>query len=246
MVTADPAAQQRLLDLAAVDTTADQVATRRRQLPEHAEIERLDKLVAALDSDRVRAETLVADIQLEERKAEREVDMVRSREDRDTARLASGQGTPKELEALQHELVSLARRQSELEDVVLEVMERMEQACTTRDRTLAQLADAREELQVTTARRDSLLTDLDRDAGRTTAERAQVAGEIPADLLALYDKIAANIGTGAALLSRGSCQGCRMQLAGSDISKFRSAAPDAVLRCEECGRILVRTSESGL
>lgn len=246
MVTAAPDAQLRLLDLARVDTTSDQVATRRRMLPEHAEIDRLTTLVAALDSDRVRAETEVADIELEQKRAEREVDMVRAREERDSARLASGQGAPKELEGLQHELVSLARRQSELEDVVLEIMERTEEATATRDRTRAELADAREQLSITTVRRDELVADLDREAQRTAAERSQLADGLPADLLALYDKIAASTGTGAAELTRGSCQGCRMQLAGSDISKFRSAPPDAVLRCEECGRILVRTPESGL
>jgi hypothetical protein len=35
-------------------------------------------------------------------------------------------GSPRELENLQHEIGSLARRQSDLEDVVLDIMERRE------------------------------------------------------------------------------------------------------------------------
>ena len=54
-------------------------------------------------------------------------------------------------------------------------------------------------------------------------------------------------GLGAAPLHRGTCQGCRLQLPPTEIEALRSAAaPDAVIRCEDCRRILVRTPESGL
>ena len=82
---------------------------------------------------------------------------------------------------------------------------------------------------------------------RTTAERASVAAEIPADLLALYERIrAAEGGVGAGEISRGRCGGCRLDLMGNEIAAIRAAAPDEVLRHEECTRIMVRTAESGL
>ena len=54
---------------------------------------------------------------------------MRARSARDQERLDSGQvASPKELESLQHEIATLARRQADLEDIVLEVMERLEAA----------------------------------------------------------------------------------------------------------------------
>ena len=120
---ADPFVQLRLLDLQALDTSLDQLAHRRRTLPELAEIARLDGLVAAMRDDVVRAETEVADLGRDERRIEADVDVVRSRMARDQQRLDSGQvGSPRELENLQHELGSLARRQGDREEQELEVM----------------------------------------------------------------------------------------------------------------------------
>jgi uncharacterized protein len=74
-----------------------------------------------------------------------------------------------------------------------------------------------------------------------------VTSEEPADLLTLYDKLREQHGgLGAAALIRGSCQGCNLSLNSSDLAAIRAAAPDEVLRCEECRRILVRTPESGI
>ncbi len=82
---------------------------------------------------------------------------------------------------------------------------------------------------------------------RTTAERAEVAAELPADLLALYEKVRASEGgVGAGAIARGACGGCRLDLMGNEKAEVRAAAPDAVLRHEECGRIMVRTAESGI
>jgi hypothetical protein len=35
-------------------------------------------------------------------------------------------------------------------------------------------------------------------------------------------------------------------VSGSELARIKAAAPDQVLRCDECRRILVRTAESGL
>jgi predicted nucleic acid-binding Zn-ribbon protein len=70
---------------------------------------------------------------------------------------------------------------------------------------------------------------------------------VPADLIALYERLrAANAGIGAAALRARKCGGCRIELYGTELVRAREAAEDEVLRCEECGRILIRTAESGL
>jgi len=201
----------------------------------------------ALDSELVRARTAHGDVQREVAKAEADVQLVRDRSARDQARLDSGQGTAKDLQALQHEVASLARRQGELEDVELEVMERAE-ALEARVR---ELEVARAELTVKVdaleAARDKALADLDAEAAQVTANRANVVPGVGEDLVALYEKIRANSGgVGAAALHQRRCEGCRLELNQVDINRIAAAADDEVLRCEECRRILVRTSESGI
>ena len=177
------------------------------------------------------------------------MEQVRSRITRDRARLDAGQvNSPEELENLQSEIESLLRRQSDLEDVELDVMERL-------DGTQSRLAAGHDRAAVTMA------DDMPRSprggtwpwpswpscrARRPTGAPAVVAEE-PADLVDLYEQLRVQHGgVGAAALRRGQCQGCHCQLNTVDLNAIRAAAPDEVLRCEECRRILVRTDESGL
>ena len=127
-MNADPAVQLRLLDLQAADTALAQLAHRRSTLPELAAIAAADARLAALTGDLVRAETEVTDLDREQRRLEADVDQVRQRSDRDEQRMRAGSVPPRELESLQHEVQTLARRQSDLEDSVLELMERQEDA----------------------------------------------------------------------------------------------------------------------
>ncbi|HEX8970943.1 zinc ribbon domain-containing protein [Oryzihumus sp.] len=244
---ADTSRQWRLLDLQALDTRLDQIAHRKATLPELKELAALEVQTGALDSELVRARTAHGDVQREVAKAEADVQLVRDRAARDQARLDSGQGTAKDLQALQHEVASLARRQGELEDVELEVMERAE-ALEARVRELeAARAELTVKVDALEAARDKALADLDAEAAQVTANRANVVPGVGEDLVALYEKIRANSGgVGAAALHQRRCEGCRLELNQVDINRIAAAADDEVLRCEECRRILVRTSESGI
>jgi predicted nucleic acid-binding Zn-ribbon protein len=246
-VNADPAAQLRLLDLQAADTALAQLAHRRATLPELAALAEREQRGAELHNEAIDAETLLADIVDEQRKLENEVDAVRTRAGRDEQRLQTGALPAKELESLQHEVTSLARRQSALEDDLLEVMERHEEA----DSRLAEVTAARTALDAERAEleaaRDAAFAEIDAASVQRTAERASIAAELPADLLALYEKAREHGGgVGAAMLRQRRCEGCRIELSGAELSAVRAAEPDAVVRCEECRRILVRTAESGL
>jgi uncharacterized protein len=246
-VKASPEAQQRLLELADLDAELARLEHRRRSLPEIAEAERIEARDRELRDEIVALEAAEKDLAREQGKAEADVDQVRTRIERDRGRLDAGTVTSaRELETLQSEIVSLARRQSDLEEIVLDVMERRE---TTQSRRTA-LSDERSaldtELRGVAARRDAALGEIAEEAGKATDRRAGVAAEEPADLLALYEKLRAQHGVGAAALRRGRCEGCHLSLNTVDLNRIRAAAPDEVLRCEECRRILVRTPESGL
>ncbi|GAA2316388.1 C4-type zinc ribbon domain-containing protein [Nonomuraea roseoviolacea subsp. roseoviolacea] len=244
---AAPDAQKRLLDLAELDSVADRLAHRRRTLPELAEIDEQSKRYAKLATEVIEAETEAGDLAREQAKAEGDVDTVRARAERDQKRLDSGAVTsPKDLASLQSEIASLHRRQGDLEEVVLEIMERREAA----DSKVADLRGKLDEVAAARGaaedRRDAALVEIDKEAGETAGRRSAVAGDIPADLLGLYEKLREQYGVGAAMLRGGRCQGCKVALSIAEMNRIKAAPHDDVLRCDECRRILVRTAESGL
>ena len=245
-LNASPSDQQRLLDLQALDTRIDQIAHRRSTLPQHARVAQLEERLTELRDEVVVAETEQTDIGRELVKAEGDVELVRQRSARDQGRLDSGQSSHKDLEHLQHEMTTLAKRQSDLEDVELEVMERLETATARAEELRAERDQFTTDLESAVADRDAALAVLDAELGETTQGRDNLAAGLPADLVTLYEKIRVSSGTGAAPLHQGRCEGCRIELTPTDLQRIRSAAPDEVLRCEECRRILVRVPESGL
>jgi predicted nucleic acid-binding Zn-ribbon protein len=248
VVKASPEAQLRLLDLADIDAELSRLEHRRRGLPEHAELSQLEQRDRELRDEIAVLAATEGDLKREQAKAEADVEQVSTRIARDRTRLNAGQvSSPKELENLQSEIESLLRRQSDLEDVELEVMER-------RESTQARLAAAGDErkagaadIESVTARRDEQLAEIDEQQAKAADRRAAVVAEEPADLVDLYEKLRVQHGgVGAAALRRGQCQGCHLTLNTVDLNAIRAAAPDEVIRCEECRRILVRTAESGL
>jgi predicted nucleic acid-binding Zn-ribbon protein len=215
-IRADKGAQLRLLDLQTVDTTLAQLSHRRQTLPLHAAVARLHTERAALASDLVAAETAVSDLELEQAKAESDLEPVRE-------------------------------RISDLEDAELEVMEQLEVAMASRERIGARIKRLDDDLAETIAERNRQLATLEAEMAGLRTERDEIAPLIPPDLLGLYDKIGANHGgVGAAELRQRRCTGCQLEINAADLRAFAAAAEDEVLRCEECGRILIRTPQSGL
>ena len=244
---AAPEEQRRLLDLQAIDTTLQQLDHRRKTLPQISAANTLARSLAELDDERIRAQVGVDDIDRDIARLDRDVEQVRARSDKDSARLTAGTGPARELEALQHELTSLRRRQSELEDAELELMEQRETAQAAVDDVLAKLDAGRAELIVIESERDAIFAEISKDEEWKIGARKPLAADLPADLVALYDKIRVSSGgLGAALLRSGRCGGCRIELSGGERSRVRAAAADEVVRCDECRRIMIRTEESGL
>jgi predicted nucleic acid-binding Zn-ribbon protein len=244
-VKAAPQDQRRLLDLQAVDTALTQLAHRRRSLPELAEIDAVARELSGLEDERVRAQVAVDDLDRDIARFEKDIEQVRTRKDRDQTRLNAG-GAMREIEGLQHELATLNRRQSELEDAELELMEQRESAEQALNAVQKQLTEATERRAAAEQRRDEAYAEIEKEQEFKSNSRAPLAADLPPDLLALYDKIRTDSGLGAALVRSGRCGGCRIELYGADLARVKSAPADEVVRCEECRRIMVRTAESGL
>jgi predicted nucleic acid-binding Zn-ribbon protein len=247
-VKADPSAQVRLLDLQDLDSRADQLRHQRRSLPELARLTELAAGRARIEGESLDARMAVDDLTAEQTKVDADVEQVKVRRERDQQRIEQGLiSNPKDIQRMQQEMVSLERRITSLEDDEIEVMERLEEAQGTLDGLAARLSETDAEIAEATASRDKKVEEIDHELADVEARRAPVVAEIPADLLALYDRLRESKGgVGAALLRARSCGGCMLDLDHAELATIRAAAPDDVIRCDECSRILVRTSESGI
>jgi predicted nucleic acid-binding Zn-ribbon protein len=245
---ADPAAQLALLGLQELDSRADLLRHQRDTLPELAEIADLTATRADLDGRRRDAQIAVDDLTAEQTKVDADVEQVKTRRKRDQDRMDQGLiSNPKDLERMQGELESLQRRITSLEDDELEVMARLEDAQKELDSLTQQVADADQRLTELSSARDTRTSELDQQLQSVAADLGPVAEGIPADLLALYDKLrASKNGVAVGELRARECSGCRLTLDPTELAAIRAAAPDEVIRHDECQRILVRTAESGL
>lgn len=245
---ADPSAQQALLELQAQDSVLAQLNHRRAHLPEHAEIAAADERIRALDARRIEVQTRVSDLERARSKAESEVELVTTRRTRDEDRMSSGAITnPKDLSSLQSELEALARRIGTLEDEELEVMEQLETAQAELTQVLGELDAENATRDALVATRDEKTTAIEAEAAQASATRGDVLPRVPEDLFTLYQKVAGSHGgLGAAALSARRCGGCHLEINGADLRELAAEPADTVLRCPECSRILIRTSESAV
>ena len=244
-VKAEVAQQISLLELAEIDAELSRLAHQAAHLPEQQRFEQLqaDERVVA---DRLAVLGIaVEDVDAEVARLESEVDSVRQREDRDRALLDSGSVNPKQLEELSHELETLERRQGSLEDSLLDVRERREQLATEQATEQAGIEDLRGQLVVAEQARDQALDEIDRIRAARVTRRAAVLSELDAALVALYDRQVVASGIGAGRLVGGRCGACRIELDRGELARITAAPDDEVLRCSECGAILLRVRGRG-
>lgn len=242
---ASQAAQATLLELQALDTRINQLNHRSKMLPELATLAGLDSENAALRVEILSATGAVEDAKLELGRIESDVVVVEARIARDVDRLQTSTSV-KDVAGLESELAGLRRRQLELEEIELVVMERadlLESAAQTLQSRNAGLAKKVTEV---TAERDSSLEFITVERDAAAKERAAIAVSMPEDLLALYEKQRERYGAGASLLRGGTSTASGVKFNENDMEAIRAAAPDDVLLCPDSNAILVRTAESGL
>ena len=243
---ADPQVQEDLLELPVVDRKLAQLAKESSTSELKTNATQARQAVVSAEEALVDTRTRIKDLEREVARAENDVETVRSRIARDQQTLDSGAATPKQLTDIQHELESLGRRQAELEDVELEIMERMEEATSGLASAESLLDESRTRAEETAAQWDRRSDEIASETVALQGRRAELVAALPDDLVALYEKVRDRSGVGAGLLRHGRCGSCQLQLSASDLSRIREMAADEVVRCEECGAIMVRTEESGL
>ncbi|CAN5120112.1 C4-type zinc ribbon domain-containing protein [soil metagenome] len=242
---AAPEDQALLLDLQLLDTKLQQLGHKASTLPEIA-------VLASLTTERETLQRTLAnqngaweDAQLELKRTESDVAVVEARVTRDKERLQAS-ASVKDVAALEQELAALAKRQSDLEDIELAVMETVDETATAVETTRSALTELDGQIAEAMASRDAALVTLTSEREHAGTNRAAIAAQVPADLLALYEKQRARYGVGASLLQGGVSKASGVTLNASDMVAIRAAAPDDVLLCPDSNAVLVRTAESGL
>lgn len=238
-------AQQRsLLEIAELDAELSKLAHRAGHLPERQECERLQTDQVAVNNRLGALQIALEDLDVQISRFESEIDAVRQREDRDRSLLQSV-ADAKQLSELQHELDTLQRRQSSLEDSLLEVMEHREQLQTQ----LAAEAATGEALQtdLAAAQRalDGALAEIDHTRGLHSTRRDELTATLDSDLIALYERQRAGGGPGAGALQGRRCGACRIEIDRGELARISAAAEDDILRCPECSAILLRVKGVG-
>ena len=238
---ATPEDQNLLIELQLIDSQITQAQVKLAGLPE---IEQIAAIHTRLENTAVEltvVETELADVAIELRRSEMDVEQVDDRMKKDEDRLNSGTGTPKDLEQLQHELVTLAKRKSDLEDSELEILMKHDGVKARVDELLNdQVGLKKLELELN-IRFENAKAEIDMNLAQLSASRAALAPRIDSALVTLYDKVRNSaFGVGAALLIGNKCDGCHLSINAIEIERIKGLEADEVIRCEECRRILVR------
>ena len=242
---ADPSDQKRLLDLQALDVKLARVVATLRKLPEHERVEQAEQAVAAARATQREALHALEELQAELSRAENDVELVEKRIAQDQER-SEHTSSAKDAVGLEHELATLRERLSVLEDVELEVMSRVEEAEKTLQASADQTAHAEAELDIARAEAERVRGELGADQSAWQQERAGLVGNLPTELVELYERQRERYGFGASLLRARISEASGVTLTESDLQMVRQAAPDEVVICPDSNAILVRTEESGL
>ena len=238
---ATPEDQNLLIELQLIDSQITQAKVKLAGLPEIEQIAAIHTRLANTAVELAVVETELADVAIELRRSELDVEQVEDRMKKDETRLNSGIGTPKELEQLQHELVTLAKRKADLEDGELEILMKHDGVKARVDELLNdQVGLKKLELELN-VRLENAKTEIDATLAELGAARSALAPKIDPALVELYDKIRNSAhGVGAALLVGNKCDGCHLSINAIELERIKGLEMDEIIRCEECRRILVR------
>ena len=146
----------------------------------------------------------------------------------------------REVQALRSELSTLKTRKRDLEDELLEVMERHEELTGTVRTLEARRGEVRAEVAPLEQERNVAAADIDRELAALQAARTELAHRLPEDLVRRYDELRARKdGVAVVELRDGTCQGCFLEITPGELEEGRELGIHGLARCVQCERLLV-------
>jgi predicted nucleic acid-binding Zn-ribbon protein len=233
-----------LLRVQDFDTSIAQIRHRRATITERVQLQEVERAMADLQARLQATQTQRAALAERQGAIEAQLTTMAERRRRIEERLyGSRDAAARDLQAMQEEVDHLRSRAGELEDDELAIMEEQEPLEAEAERLAAQEAElesAAGALRTAVTAAENVL-----DTEIATLERAREAEAraLPPELASRYDTLRSRLGgTGAARLVGNRCDGCHLELPSAEVDRIRHLPPDAVVTCEQCGRILVRSS----
>jgi uncharacterized protein len=242
---AEVSQQRSLAELAEIDAELTRIAHRQSHLPEQQRYEQMQSDHGVANDHLATLRLALDDMDAEIARFESEIDAVRQRDERDRSLLHTGSPNAKQITELQHELETLQRRQSSLEDSLLEVMERREQLQGEQARELTAIDALQTDLAAAQQALDNTVAEIAQTRRQRTERRAELVAGLDSELVSIYEHQRAAGGAGAGLLQGRRCGACRIELDRGELARISAAPDDEVLRCPECRAILLRITGSG-
>lgn len=232
-----------LLTVQEHDSAIDRLRVRRERLPERAELAEREGEAADLERQLTGIVSERDGVATEEKRLDDQRSALEERTSQVEADLYSGAtSSPRELQAMQAEIEQFRRQLSTLEDRELDAMEHRERLDGEVARLEEGLRGARSEIDRLRTAIEDQEREIDGAIGEERSAREAKASALPSDLLELYEKVRSNNrGVGAAPLVSGTCQACHLALPTVELDRIKKLAPDELVRCEQCGAILVRS-----
>lgn len=232
----------QLLVVQVHDSAIDRLTHSLTVLPEFAVLTMLDDEQAHLETERAVVAEQRHEVEREQKRHEDEAALVTARIDKENLRLYDGSVTGhKDLAAIQDEVRTLNRRRDDIEEQVLEAMELGEPLDVSLQEFDDKLASVETRREEATASLAASQVSIQAEIESEQEQRVEAVAPIEPGLVEIYEQSRADCGgIGICQLIAKTCQGCHLTLPSVEYDNIRKEADDAIVRCGECNRILVR------
>lgn len=240
---APPASRLGILaDLQDLDVRLEQIDHRVKNLPDRETRAGINAQLTALGSEMRALEVRIGDLERQQRRHEDEVARIETKRAQNTERLYESHLTsPKEAEALTAEADALGRRQIEIEDRILELMEQIEPLSAERDALAARRSEAEVRGQAADAAIETAEREAEAERGGVLDEREALAASADPDMISVYERRRA-AARGAPVVGRligTTCSACHLEVSSVDHERIVHLDPDELAECPQCGALLV-------
>lgn len=235
---ASPQEQSALLQLAEIDSELARLRRAVDAATDATATQPLRNQQREMASRLIDARSQLEALQLEAKRAQEDLDLVEQRIIKDQQLLA-GTSSTKDAQGIQHELDTLQRRKSELEDVQLALLDRIELAEQANLAVAAEKNDVDQRLSAAVSQAESELLKARSGLDLIAARRAQHCSSLRPELFEFYEKKAKRGVVAARLLGR-ECGACHMTIGATALAEIAELPADDIATCTECQAVLIR------
>jgi predicted nucleic acid-binding Zn-ribbon protein len=234
----DKPGQAALLKLSEVDIEIERIKSVISKAVNSTELSAKSQELSDYSGEVIASRTNFENLNMEARKADDNLHMVEERLTRDKERL-NQTSSPKDAQAIQSEVESLTIRKEELEEVELEILDRLEVAKQELDAISLKREKLSNDLEQLRAKIQIEVDDLKTQGRKLVADKEVLTSKVPAEILEKYTALAARQIAVGKIESR-SCTACRMGLTANTIDSLSDLPEDEIGSCPECLAMIVR------